>query len=434
LDSTVVAILIFILTYIAIATEKVNRTVVAFTGALFLLLFNVFDLEQAIGFISWETIGLLFGMFLIVAALSDAGFFNFLALKAAKRLRYSPTKIFIFFPILAGFLSAFINSITVILFFAALTYELCQMIKIDPAPLVITEVIMTNIGGSATLVGDPPNVILGLKLGYYFNDFVIHNGPISLIAGAVTLLFCYLVSRKALVPRKKISIAELEQMDPREAIEDMRQLKVSLAAFFGAILLLITHTYIEEYLDIPLSVPLAAMIPAFIMLILLGRSAQRIIEKVDFDVILFFMGLFVVVGGLEATGVIGRISASLVQAFKGNNLGLITTLLWGSGLVSGVVDNVPLALSMAYVLENIVKYAGVPALSIMVWAVSLGADIGGNFTPIGASSNVVAYASMEKRGYSIGWGRWLKLAVPATIIAVTVSNLGIYIKYITGFY
>ncbi|MGM0366162.1 MAG: SLC13 family permease [Actinomycetota bacterium] len=434
MDSAVVAILIFVLTYIAIASEKVNRTVVAFTGALLLLLFNIFDLNQAIGFINWETIGLLFGMFLIVTALSDSGFFNFLALRAAKKLKYSPKKIFIFFPILAGLLSAFIDSITVILFFAVLTYELCKMIKIDPAPLVITEVIMANIGGSATLVGDPPNVILGLKLGFYFNDFVIHNGPISVVAGAATLLFCYLVSRKALIPHGKISIAELEQMDPREAIEDTRQLKVSLGAFFGAILLLITHSYLEKYLNINLSVALAAMIPAFIMLLILGKTSERIIEKVDFDVILFFMGLFVVVGGLEATGVIERLSAGLTEAFRGNDLGLITTLLWGSGLVSGVVDNVPLALSMAYVLENMVKFAGVPALSIMVWAVSLGADIGGNLTPIGASSNVIAYASMEKRGYSIGWGRWLKLALPATIIAVTISNIGIYLKFITGFY
>jgi len=434
LNTALIAIIIFVLTYICIATEKLDKTVVAFIGALFLILFKVFTLNEAIGYISWETIGLLFGMFIIVAALSDSGFFTYLALLVAKWLNYSPNKIFIFFPIIIGVLSAFMDSITVMLFFASLTYELCQMLKIDARYLIITEVIMANIGGSATLVGDPPNVILGLKLGYYFNDFAINNGPISIIAGAAALFFCYMISRKKLVPKEKIPKSELKQMDPNEAIEDRRELKIALGALCTAVFFLITHTYIESYLHLPLTVPLAAMIPAFIMLLFMRKKTEDIISRVDFKVILFFMGLFLVVGGLEHTGVIKVIASSITNVFKDNHIGLLGTLLWGSGFASGVIDNVPFAISMAYVLENIVKFAGVPALSIMVWATSLGADIGGNFTPIGASANVVAYTCMEKRGQSIGWAAWLKLAVPATIIALIISNIGIFIKYIIGFY
>jgi len=170
------------------------------------------------------------------------------------------------------------------------------------------------------------------------------------------------------------------------------------------------------------------------MLTILGKRSEKILLKVDYGVLLFFMGLFMVVGALEHTGIIKIISGSIIDLFKGNHMGLLSTLLWGSGIASGVMDNVPFALSMAYILQNIVKFAGVPALSIMVWATSLGTDIGGNFTPIGASANVVAYATMEKRGQSIGWAKWLKLAVPATLIALTISNIGIYIKYITGFF
>ena len=434
MNTALIAIIIFVLTYICIATEKLDKTVVAFIGALFLILFKVFTLNEAIGYISWETIGLLFGMFIIVAALSDSGFFTYLALLVAKWLNYSPNKIFIFFPIIIGVLSAFMDSITVMLFFASLTYELCQMLKIDARYLIITEVIMANIGGSATLVGDPPNVILGLKLGYYFNDFAINNGPISIIAGAAALFFCYMISRKKLVPKEKIPKSELKQMDPNEAIEDRRELKIALGALCTAVFFLITHTYIESYLHLPLTVPLAAMIPAFIMLLFMRKKTEDIISRVDFKVILFFMGLFLVVGGLEHTGVIKVIASSITNVFKDNHIGLLGTLLWGSGFASGVIDNVPFAISMAYVLENIVKFAGVPALSIMVWATSLGADIGGNFTPIGASANVVAYTCMEKRGQSIGWAAWLKLAVPATIIALIISNIGIFIKYIIGFY
>ena len=434
MNTALIAIIIFVLTYICIATEKLDKTVVAFIGALFLILFKVFTLNEAIGYISWETIGLLFGMFIIVAALSDSGFFTYLALLAAKWLNYSPNKIFIFFPIITGALSAFMDSITVMLFFASLTYELCQMLKIDARYLIITEVIMANIGGSATLVGDPPNVILGLKLGYYFNDFAINNGPISIIAGAAALFFCYMISRKKLVPKEKIPKSELKQMDPNEAIEDRRELKIALGALCTAVFFLITHTYIESYLHLPLTVPLAAMIPAFIMLLFMRKKTEDIISRVDFKVILFFMGLFLVVGGLEHTGVIKVIASSITNVFKDNHIGLLGTLLWGSGFASGVIDNVPFALSMAYILENMIKFAGVPALSIMVWATSLGADIGGNFTPIGASANVVAYTCMEKRGQSIGWAAWLKLAVPATIIALIISNIGIFIKYIIGFY
>ena len=434
MNNTLPVIIIFILTYAAIISEKVNRTVAAFIGALFLILFKVFTLNESIQFVNWETIGLLFGMFIIVTALSDAGFFTYLALVIAKMLKYSPTRIFLVFPIITFILSGFMDSITVMLFFATLTYELCRMLKIDPIPLVITEVLLANIGGSATLVGDPPNVILGLKLGFYFNDFVIHNGPIAIIAGTATLFYCYAVSKKSLVPKSQVSLKELSLMSPADAIKDKRQLKAALIAFGVAVLFLITHLYIEKYIHIPLSVPLAAMIPAFIMLIFLGKNAQKIIVKVDYEVILFFIGLFIVVGGLEHTGVIKIFAGHLTDLFKDNHAGLISTLLWGSGIASGIVDNVPFALSMAYVLENIIKFAGVPALSIMVWATSLGCDIGGNFTPIGASANVVAYTTMEKTGHHIGWGRWLKLAIPSTIIALIISNTGIIIKLITGFY
>jgi len=308
------------------------------------------------------------------------------------------------------------------------------MLKIDAIPLIITEVILANIGGSATMVGDPPNVILGLKLGFYFNDFVINNAPISVVAGAAALLYCYLVSRKSIIPSGHIPKKEYEAMDPAEAIENKKQLKVALAAFGTAIFFLTTHSLIEEYLHIHLTVPLAAMIPAFIMLIILGKRSEEILLKVDYGVLLFFMGLFVVVGGLEHTGVINTIAGSITNIFKDNHMGFLSTLVWGSGVASGIVDNVPFSLSMAYILENIVKFAGVPALAIMVWATSLGADIGGNFSPIGASANVVAYTTMEKRGQSIGWKRWLKLSVPATLIALAITNIGIYIKYITGFF
>ena len=430
----IISLVIFILTYVIIATEKVNRTVVAFLGAILLIIFKVFTLEQAISYVSWDTIGLLFGMFIIVAALSDSGFFTYLALKIAKLIKYSPAKLFIIFPVMTFVLSGFMDSITVMLFFATLTFELCYMLKIDPVPLVITEVVLANIGGAATLVGDPPNVILGLKLGFFFNDFVVHNGPITIIAGTAALAYCYLVSRKSFKSTGIISKENLEKLDPASAITDKRQFKIAITAFAVAIILLISHVYIEKYLHIPLLIPLASMLPAFVMMVVLGRKAEHIITKVDYEVILFFIGLFMVVGGIEQTGVIKIMADFISNTFQTNHIALLSTLLWGSGVASGVIDNVPFALSMAYVLADLAKIATVPALSIMVWATSLGTDIGGNFTPIGASANVVAYTAMEKKGTIIGWGRWIKLALPASVIALIICNALIYVKNLIGWY
>lgn len=434
MNPVIVSLVIFILTYIIIATEKVNRTVISFLGALLLIVFKVFTLEDAIGYVSWETIGLLFGMFIIVAALSDSGFFTYLALVIAKFLKYSPTKIFLVFPIITFLLSGFMDSITVMLFFATLTFELCRMLKIDPIPLVITEVVLANIGGAATLVGDPPNVILGLKLGFFFNDFVVHNGPITIIAGAVALGYCFLVNRKRIRTIGDVPLDEIKKMDPAAAITDKKEFKAGLIAFAVAVVLLTTHTYVERYFHIPLIVPLASMLPGFIMLVFMGKKAEKIIVKIDYEVILFFIGLFMVVGGLEHTGVIKSIADFISNTFKDSPTALTSTLLWGSGVASGVIDNVPFALSMAYVLADLSKIIAVPALSLMVWATSLGTDIGGNFTPIGASANVVAYSSMEKKGMVIGWGRWIKLALPASLLALIVCNILIYVKYLIGWF
>ncbi|MDD2521123.1 MAG: SLC13 family permease, partial [Kiritimatiellae bacterium] len=378
MNPVIVSLVIFLATYVVIATEKINRTVIAFLGALLLIVFKVYTLEDAIGYVSWETIGLLFGMFIIVAALSDSGFFTYLALIIARLLKYSPIKIFLVFPIITFLLSGFMDSITVMLFFATLTFELCRMLRIDPIPLVITEVILANIGGAATLVGDPPNVILGLKLGFYFNDFVTHNGPITIIAGAVALGYCFLVNRKRIKAIGNVPLDEIKKMDPSAAITDKKEFKAGLIAFGAAVLLLTTHTYIEQYFKIPLIVPLASMLPGFIMLAFMGKKAEKIIVKIDYEVILFFIGLFMVVGGIEHTGTIKVIANFVSNAFQDNPMALLSTLMWGSGVASGVVDNVPFALSMAYVLGDLAKIIAVPTLSIMVWATSLGTDIGGN--------------------------------------------------------
>jgi Na+/H+ antiporter NhaD/arsenite permease-like protein len=185
---------------------------------------------------------------------------------------------------------------------------------------------------------------------------------------------------------------------------------------------------------IPITVPLAALIPAFVLLLIGGRETEGTLKKVDYDVLLFFIGLFIIVGGLEKTGVIATFASGMVNAAAGNNAVLMSMLLWGSGFASGVIDNVPFALTMSYVIRDMSIVPSILATSLMVWAVSLGTDIGGNLTPIGASANVVAYSSLEKHGTRMGWIRWIKIAAPPTLVALVLCNLLLYVKYLVGFY
>jgi Na+/H+ antiporter NhaD/arsenite permease-like protein len=419
-SSAITALLTFLIVYGILATEKINRTIIVGAGSIVLLVFGVLDLTEAINYVNWETIGLLFGMFIIVVVLSDSGFFSYLAFVVAKKLKYNP--------------QTFVDSITVMLFLATLTIEIAKILRIDPVPLVVGEVVIANTGGASTLIGDPPNVILGTQLGFGFIDFVVNNGPIAVVAALVSVAILFLMQRNAVTPSAAIDTSTLSAIRPERTITNKRMLRLGLGALFVAVVLLITHGYIQQAYYIPITVALAALIPAFALLLIGGRDTERVLKKVDYDVLLFFIGLFIIVGGLEKTGVIGIFANGLVSIAAGNNAVLLSLLLWGSGFASAVVDNVPFALTMSYVIRDMSLVPSILATSLMVWAVSLGTDIGGNLTPIGASANVVAYSSLEKHGTRMGWVRWIKIAAPPTLVALVLCNILVYIKYLVGFY
>jgi Na+/H+ antiporter NhaD/arsenite permease-like protein len=431
------AVLIFLVAYLAIISEKFPRHWVALLGGALLVVFGVFSPQDALSYISWETLGLLAGMFLLVSILQEGGFFSWLAMAAVRKVNYRPAALFVVLILLAAFLSMFMDSITVMLFLSALTVQLCRLLRFDPVPLVIAEVCAANTGGAATLVGDPPNVILGTTLGLNFSDFATHTGPISMLAALTLLTVFYLVNRKALnaahLALTPEMIAEVEALHEEPLHAHLS--RVGLTGFLMAVSLLIFHIPLTALSGLPITTATAALIPAGIALIAL-RDDQRkkAILRVDGESILFFAGLFVLIGGLEKVQVFEKFAETLALMASSSPSGLVLALHWGPGLLSGIVDNVPLALAMSYVLKDLAAMPGMPALALMVWSLALGVDIGGNLTPIGASANVVAYAYMEHNHGNIGWKRWLLLAVPPTLLAMLLASLLVVLKGHIGWF
>jgi Na+/H+ antiporter NhaD/arsenite permease-like protein len=417
----------FFVVFGLIIWEKMPRMYPAILGAVVMIMLGVFDMVEAISFVSWETIGFLLGMFLLIDILIEAGFFRWVALVLAKKLNYEPLKILIFFPFLAAGLSAFINSITVMIFLAVVTFELSKLLKFDPVPIVVSEVVLSNIGGAATLVGDPPNVILGTMLGFGFNDFIIHNGPIALLAAVAAVWVSYMMSKKHYVGlRPSAALAGIKEMDPTAQIKDRFLLVAGLVGTAIAVALLISKT---------VSVSMASLLPAFTILTFGGPRVYKhhFMRRIDAETLVFFIGLFIVIGALEKQHIIQAAADFLGSLFR-TPQAFVGSIFWGSAFFSAVVDNVPLAMAMTFVIKQSIASKIVPGAGIMVWATSLGVDLGGNLTPIGASANIVAYSSFEKSGIRIGWGRWLKLAVPSGMAALLVAYLGILLKMKLGFF
>jgi Na+/H+ antiporter NhaD/arsenite permease-like protein len=427
---------IFVLAYIMIASEKFPRHWVSLIGGGLLVLFGMLSPYEAFSYINWETLGLLAGMFFLVSILQEAGFFSWLAMKSLKKFNYHPVSLSIILIVFAAVMAMFMDSITVMLFLSALTLQLCRLLKLDPVPLVIAEVCAANTGGAATLVGDPPNVILGTTLGFNFADFMTHTGPISAIASLMLLGMFYFTNRKALMNAH--SLITEDAIDKIEAIHNeplhAHMTRVGLIGFLSAVILLVIHHPLGELTGIHINAAMAALIPAvFALLALQNTDRRKTLLKVDSESILFFAGLFVLIGGLEKIKLFESLADGLAGLTSSQG-SLVMALHWVPGLASGIVDNVPLALAMSYVLKDLAQIPGMPALGLMVWSLALGVDIGGNLTPIGASANVVAYSFMERNHGSIGWKRWLVVAVPPTILIMIFASFAVMAKGYFGWH
>lgn len=378
--------------------------------------------ESSSSGISWSTIFFLAGMMIMVEGMARVGFFRWLCMKLAKAVHYKPLSLFIVFMIMSAILAMFIDSITVILFLAAVTVELANLLKFNPIPMIISEIFCANLGGSATMCGDPPNIIIGTSLGYSFSDFLLNTGFIGLISLIVVVIYFFLVYKKEFHTNGKPAIDPSQLPDPSEAITDKGGFIASCIIFGIAVVLLVTHA------NTGLTVATIGIFIAIITIIVHHKYLKEIFSKIDYKTLLFFIGLFVVVGGLEQTGIL-EVIANFIGKVSGGNLKLmVAIIIWISAIASAFVDNIPFAATMIPIIKSLAATQGVN-LETLAWALSMGTDIGGSATPIGASANVVGTSVSAKSGHPISWGKYCRTAAPATIIVVLISMIVIFLRY-----
>lgn len=371
--------------------------------------------------INWATIIFIAGMMIMVEGLGRAGFFKWLCRNIAKWANFNPKKILILFMVLSAALAMFIDSITVILFLATATIELAKILRFNPVPMLISEIFCANLGGAATMCGDPPNIIVGTALNYSFFDFLRNTGVIALVGMFVAVAFLYWRCGKNL-DSKEIDIKELRKsMNPVEAIRNKREFCISSFIFGLSVVLLVSHEYTG------LTVASIGVIIGAVSLIL-SRERKALIHDIDGKTLLFFIGLFVVVGGLESTHVLEFIAESVSKLGTGNDYLCIIMIMAVSAGASAIIDNIPFAAVMIPIIKHISLARGIP-LDVIAWSLSIGTDIGGSATPIGASANVVGISVAGKHGRYIGWGRYCRDSVPATVLVLLSAAAVIYIRY-----
>ena len=380
--------------------------------------------SEASSGINWQTIIFIAGMMIMVEGMAKVGFFRWLCMEIAKMVKYQVIPIFMTFMLRSFVLAMFIDSITVILFLAAVTIELSQLLEFDPVPMILSEIFCANLGGSATMCGDPPNIIIGTSLGYSFTDFITNTGLMAVVSLVFVVIYFYFAFRKELKKNGANKKDHASYPDPKEAITDKRGFTASCIIFLCAVVLLVSHA------QTGLTVSTIGVAIAIVTLIVAGKDALELLKKVDYKTLLFFVGLFVVVSGLEETGVL-EILAGFIGSVSGGNIAvMIAIIIIVSAVASAFIDNIPFAATMIPVITDLASDVAGVNLTVLAWALAIGTDIGGSATPIGASANVVGIATAAREGHIIKWGKYCKYMAPATIIVVAISLAMIYVRYL----
>jgi Na+/H+ antiporter NhaD/arsenite permease-like protein len=414
----VTATLIFIVTFVVILSERVHRTTAAMLGAAVMVVVGLamgfYSQSQAAAAVDLATLGLLLGMMILVQLLEQTGFFQSVAIWAGKRTGGSPLLLFLVLGTLTTVLSMFLDNVTTIVLIAPVTILIAELLGINPVPMLMAEALLSDTGGVATLVGDPPNVLIGSAAGFSFTAFLTHLAPIVLVAWLVALLVLGVIFRRELLQRPR-NAAVLQRLDEKERLHDPAALRKSLIVLGGVVLLF----FVQGRLHVgPAAI---AMSGAAVALLWVRPDVEETLRKIDWSVLLFFAGLFVVTGGLEASGVL-QLVAGRIAGLADNNLLLASLmLLWVAALVSAVVDNIPFTIAMIPIIQGI-GGLGIEVIPLW-WALALGAGFGGNGTPIGSTANVVTVSLSEKTRHPITSRIWMRSGLPVMLATCVVASI-----------
>lgn len=450
-SAQIAAVIIFFLMFFLLVTEKIERHIVTLLCGLATLVvvfgicmrdmgavlnslsfqsffeptfwYSLGTAETSTG-INWETILFIAGMMVMVEGMAASGFFRWLCIRIAQLVKFQIVPIFIIFMLLSAGLSMFIDSITVIMFLAAVTAELARLLRLNPVPMILSEIFCANLGGSATMCGDPPNIIIGTSLGYSFFDFISNTGLIALLSLAAVVPYFYLYFRRELVPMGHADAAGPQSFpDAKDAITSRRGFALSCIIFAAAVILLVSHA------QTGLTVATIGLFIGLVTLLAAGRNAGALLKRLDYKTLLFFIGLFVAVSGLEYTGVLELLAQVIEMVSGGNVYIMIAIIIWGSAFASAFIDNIPFAATMIPVIRTLAAAQGLE-LSTLAWALSMGTDIGGSATPIGASANVVGTSIAAKNGFPVAWGRYCRAQLPATLLVLGIATAFIFVRYL----
>lgn len=423
----ITSLAIFAVAFILIATEKVHRTAVALAGAAAMVVLGFVPGEEVFYShhtgIDWNVIFLLLGMMIIVGVIKHTGVFEFLGVWAAQRSKGRPYRLLVLLMGITALASPFLDNVTTVMLVAPVTIAVCRRLEISPAPYLIAEVLASNIGGAATLIGDPPNIIIASRAGLSFNDFLIHMTPIVVVLFALFVVMARFLFRKSFVYHPE-RVAEVMAMDARASITDARKL-VRCLIVLGLVMVMFTlHTVLH------LEPAIVALLGAGAIVLVSKDWTNGYLKEVEWSTLVFFMGLFVMVGALVQTGIIGSVGEWVVQTVGDNYFGAATSLLFGSAVVGAVFDNIPYAATMAPIVEGLAAQPSDPTISqALWWSFALGADLSGNGTAIAASANVVVLGIAAREGVPITFGQFTKYGAITTLATTLVAWGYVWLRY-----
>ncbi|WP_336784493.1 ArsB/NhaD family transporter [Paenibacillus sp. MMO-177] len=420
------AVVIFLVTYAIIITEKINRTVIALFGAVIMIVLGVLDMKLAFTeHIEWGTIFLLIGMMILVGITNKTGVFQYAAVKAAQTAKGDPVKIFIILSLLTGIGSAFLDNVTTVLLIVPITFSITRILKITPIPFLLAEILSCNIGGTATLIGDPPNIMIGsANENLTFNDFLVNLAPVIIVILVVTIALLVWIYRKKLIVTDE-SKKELMNLKAEDNIKD----RVLMIKSLTILLLTIAGFALHSVIRIE---PAVIALGGATLLMLIGvkrEDAEAAFDMVEWETIFFFIGLFMLVGGLVETNIISDLANVTLQITSGDTTKTSMLILWVSGIASATIDNIPFVATMIPLIQDLgvqMNIANPDDLNPLWWSLSLGACLGGNGTLIGASANVVVAGLAMREGKGFSYLDYLKIGAPLTLLALVISTIYIY--------